>query len=401
MQHYDVMILGAGAAGLMCALTAGSRGYSVMVLEKSNKAGKKILMSGGGRCNFTNLSVEPENYLSTNPHFCKSALKQYSQWDFIALVEKHGIEFYEKELGQLFCNNSSKEILNMLLEECEAVGVKILLNIQVETVRPGFDKQHLLSSNIGDFTCNDLVIATGGLSIPKMGGSGFGYELAEQLGLRVLSKTAGLVPFVFTDKYRELFSKLSGLSVYAQVTVADKSFTNQILFTHRGISGPAILQISNYWSHGEDLHIDLMPDHDLVEILKQAKNTQANTSLLNFLTQMLTRKLVQSLIKTDLLDCKLQILSDSLCHSIAMTLKNWTLKPAGTEGYRTAEVTLGGIDSKQLSSKTMASIEHPNIFFIGEVVDVTGQLGGYNFQWAWSSAYVAGMSVGTNHNATV
>ncbi len=389
MPKFDVIVLGAGAAGLMCALKAGQKGLSVLVLEKSNKPGKKILMSGGGRCNFTNQYAMPENYLSNNPHFCKSAMSQYTVWDFIAMVEKHGIPYHEKELGQLFCDRSSKDILNMLLDECDRAGVKIITACETQTVDIQDEGVGLLT-DVSAFSAKNLVVATGGLSIPKMGGSGFGYQLAEQLGLDVLPKRAGLVPFIFSDSHKDLFASLSGTSVLASLTANGQTFTHQVLFTHRGLSGPAVLQISSYWDLGQPLRVDWMPDVDVGEALIKAKETSSKQALLQWLTQQWPNKLAEAWLKhqfPEVLDKSLQQLSKAQCLTLADAINRCQLKPAGTEGYRTAEVTLGGVNTDALSSKTMAVKTQPNVFFIGEVVDVTGHLGGFNFQWAWASAH--------------
>lgn len=389
MPKFDVIVLGAGAAGLMCALKAGQKGLSVLVLEKSNKPGKKILMSGGGRCNFTNQFATPENYLSNNPHFCKSAMSQYTVWDFIAMVEKHGIPYHEKELGQLFCDRSSKDILNMLLDECDRAGVKIITACETQTVDIQDEGVGLLT-DVSAFSAKNLVVATGGLSIPKMGGSGFGYQLAEQLGLDVLPKRAGLVPFIFSDSHKDLFASLSGTSVLASLTANGQTFTHQVLFTHRGLSGPAVLQISSYWDLGQPLRVDWMPDVDVGEALIKAKETSSKQALLQWLTQQWPNKLAEAWLKhqfPEVLDKSLQQLSKAQCLTLADAINRCQLKPAGTEGYRTAEVTLGGVNTDALSSKTMAVKTQPNVFFIGEVVDVTGHLGGFNFQWAWASAH--------------
>lgn len=392
MKSYDVIVLGAGAAGLMCALKAGQKGKSVLVLERSNKPGKKILMSGGGRCNFTNQYATPENYLSNNPHFCKSAMSQYSVWDFIALVEKHGIPYHEKELGQLFCDRSSKDILNMLLDECDRAAVKLITHCDVQSVAFDGTQTVLLTTDLGRFESKNLVVATGGLSIPKMGGSGFGYQLAEQLGLDVLPKRAGLVPFVFSDAHKDLFASLSGISVLASLTANGQTFTHQVLFTHRGLSGPAVLQISSYWDVGQPIRVNWMPDVDVGKTLITAKATAPKQTLLQWLAQHWPNKLAEAWLKHQtprLLDKSLQQLSKAQCMALADDINRDQLKPAGTEGYRTAEVTLGGVNTDALSSKTMAVNTQSNVFFIGEVVDVTGHLGGFNFQWAWASAHAA------------
>ena len=395
---WDVIILGAGAAGLMCAITAAARGRKVLVLEKSNKVGKKILMSGGGRCNFTNLYTEPANFLSQNPHFCKSALSRYTQWDFIDLVAKHGIAYHEKTLGQLFCDNSSKDILNMLLEECRAVGVEIQTHVDIEKVihQQLFQLTGKIADKAVSVSCDSLVIATGGLSIPSLGGSDFGYKLAKQFNHQILPLRAGLVPFTFTDGFKLLSEKLSGVSVPATISVGNQSFTENILFSHRGLSGPAVLQVSSYWKEGETVSVDLLPGIDASEFLLSKKSDQPKVLLRSILSQQLPRNLVlelETLWWPDLAGKPLAEINDQQLRQLAEKLNAWQLKPAGTEGYRTAEVTLGGIDTNELSSKTMMSDRVDGLFFIGEVVDVTGHLGGFNFQWAWSSGFAAGQMV--------
>lgn len=391
MDKVDVVVIGGGAAGLMCAITAGKRGRRVVVLEGSNRIGKKILMSGGGRCNFTNLHVEPSRYLSGNPHFCKSALSRYTQWDFIALVEKHGIAYHEKTLGQLFCDDSSKDIVAMLAAECEAAGVTILTDcadVQVKSEPP-----YSVSCSRGIFRCESLVIASGGLSIPKMGASDLGYRLARQFSLNLIDTVAGLVPFTLTGALHEMSTRLSGVSCNATVTAGSKSFTESILFTHRGLSGPAMLQASSYWKPGEALQIDLLPGADAAELLLTAKAARPKASLRAVLSEHLPKALVgelQEIFWPTLGGRSLAEIGDRDINRIAENLHAWSLKPAATEGYRTAEVTLGGVDTDELSSKTMECKKHPGLYFIGEVVDVTGHLGGFNFQWAWASGHAAG-----------
>jgi predicted Rossmann fold flavoprotein len=394
MEHADVIIIGGGAAGLMCAIAAGQRGRDVVVLESSNKIGKKILMSGGGRCNFTNLQTEPSRFISANPHFCKSALSRYTQWDFVSLVEKHGIAYHEKALGQLFCDKSSKEIVAMLASECDEAGVNILTNCADLSIVS--DAAYTVRCSRGVFTSESLVIASGGLSIPKMGASDFGYRLARQFSLRVLETSAGLVPFTLTGALHELSNRLSGVSCKATVTAADREFTEDILFTHRGLSGPAMLQASNFWSPGEKIEIDLLPGVDAIDILLTAKKTRPKSLLRVVLADLLPKALVtelQALFWPAVEEVALAEISDDRLREIATRLQSWSIKPAATEGYRTAEVTLGGIDTDELSSKTMESKQHPGLYFVGEVVDVTGHLGGFNFQWAWSSGQAAGQVV--------
>jgi len=397
-QVWDVIVLGAGAAGLMCALTAGKRGKRVLVLEKSNKVGKKILMSGGGRCNFTNLHAEPDNFLSNNPHFCKSAISRYTQWDFIELVNRHKIPYHEKALGQLFCDNSSKDILAALMDECQAanVTIKTLANIATVENSSHFKLTGLIDDQTVTLKCDALIVATGGLSIPSLGGSDFGYQIAKQFGHLVLPLRAGLVPFTFTDGFKLLSEKLSGSSVPASVSVDDKTFNENILFSHRGLSGPAILQISSYWHEGETISIDILPALDAFQYLQNEKQNQPKLLLRNILSQQLPRKLVLELEQlwwSSEKEKPIAQMNDSLLSTIAKQLNFWQLKPAGTEGYRTAEVTLGGIDTNELSSKTMMSNKVDQLYFIGEVIDVTGHLGGFNFQWAWSSGYAAGLAL--------
>jgi predicted Rossmann fold flavoprotein len=390
VNNYDVIILGGGAAGLMCAYTAAQRGRSVIVLEASNKVGKKILMSGGGRCNFTNLHCEPSHFISANPDFCISALSRYTQWDFIALVEKHGIAYHEKTDGQLFCNHSSKDILALLVYECEQARVTLTTDCKIKSV--GHDQDYTVVCSRGVLAAKSLVIATGGLSIPKMGASGFGYQLARQFGLRVRDTRAGLVPFTLTGSMGQLSDRRSGVSLPVTLRTGRTAFTGDILFTHRGLSGPAALQLSSHWSPGEEISIDLLPDQDISALLMHAKAVQPKIVLRTFLSQILPRALVmelQDILWHELADKSLAEISDEKLQESSARLHNWIMKPAATEGYRTAEVTLGGVDTDELSSKTMECKRHPGLYCIGEVVDVTGHLGGFNFQWAWSSAQAA------------
>lgn len=393
MQKTDVIIIGASAAGLMCAIEAGKRGRKVIILDHSNKAGKKILMSGGGRCNFTNYSVDAENYISHNPHFCKSALSRYTQWDFIELVKNHHIEFHERSHGQLFCNNSAKDILSMLMSECERVGVVIHLNTRIEAINKKSEHHFIIASSLDDFHCQSLVIATGGLSIPSMGASPFGYKVAEQFDIKVWPTSAGLVPFTLQPEDKKRFSALSGIAVDSIVNNGKQSFRENILFTHRGLSGPAILQISSYWQPGQEINIDLLPDIALFDYLKTAKEQGIKLHLKTVLSKYLPKRLVFTLINDVLAEKNLFTIADHELEEVESQFKHWTIKPNGTEGYRTAEVTLGGVDCNALSSKTMESNKVAGLYFIGEVVDVTGWLGGYNFQWAWSSAWCAGQYV--------
>ena len=404
-RHYDVIILGAGAAGLMCAITAANRGKRALVLEKANRPGKKILMSGGGRCNFTNLFVEPENYLSNNPHFCKSALSRYTQWDFISLIEAHKIPYAERKHGQLFCRDSAKDILNMLLDLCTQAGVEIRCNTQVtaisrdtqtgaveETPSSNAYRYNLRTEN-EHIECKSLVVATGALSIPTLGGSGFGYDIAKQFELETSPLRAGLVPLTFSDSMKNVCERLSGISLEVQISTKDMAFTEDLLFTHRGISGPVVLQISNYWQPSTNINIDLLPGIDATSLLLDAKSTNGSSLLRTALGQVLPRALVlelQSIWWSDMAGRPLAELSDAILRDIGARINRWHLKPSGTEGYRTAEVTLGGVCTHELNAKTMEANKHKGLYFIGEVVDVSGHLGGFNFQWAWSSGVSAG-----------
>ncbi|MHB1948464.1 MAG: BaiN/RdsA family NAD(P)/FAD-dependent oxidoreductase [Gammaproteobacteria bacterium] len=393
MEKIDVIVIGAGAAGLMCAIEAGKRMRSVIVLDHANKPGKKILMSGGGRCNFTNYHINPNDYISHNPHFCKSALSRYTQWDFIELVKKHHISFHEKTLGQLFCDNKSKDILDMLLLECTKVSAQIRLNTHIEQINKLSDHHFKINTSRGDFHCQSLVIASGGLSIPTMGASPFGYKVAEQFGIKVWPTRAGLVPFTLHTQDKEKFSPLSGIAIDCLVYNKLKSFRENILFTHRGLSGPAILQISSYWQPGEEVMINMLPDNNLFEILKSAQRLHPVKQLKTILLECLPKRVVETFFHPEILEKKLGAMSHREFEQIAQEIHEWNLKPNGTEGYRTAEVTLGGVDCDAISSKTMAVNHIPGLYFIGEVLDVTGWLGGYNFQWAWSSGWAAGQVV--------
>ncbi len=409
-SYYDVIIIGAGAAGLMCAIEAGKRHRSVLVLDHANKVGKKILMSGGGRCNFTNYYITPDKYLSYNKHFCKSALSRFTQWDFIALVEKYKIKYHEKSLGELFCDNKSKDIVDMLLSECKQNNVKILLESEILSIDKSVDKKdkfiikinNPMSEN-GSYISHSLVIATGGLSIPTMGATGFAYNLAREFGLSVYSTRAGLVPLTLHKEDLDVYSQLSGVSCQSIVTSNIKTFNGDFLFTHRGLSGPAVLQISSYWSPGEFIDINLCPD--LLINLDEAKNITslkyqyAELSVKNFLLEYLnlSKRIVLTFLENNnlnfSLEQKVKTLNEKEIVNILKLFTNWRIKPNGTEGYRTAEVTIGGIDCNEISSKTMECNKVPGLYFIGECLDVTGWLGGYNFQWAWSSGYAAGQFV--------
>ena len=392
LQKFEVIVIGAGAAGLMCAAQAAARGRQVLVLDHANKAGKKILMSGGGRCNFTNYFVAPDKYLSHNPHFCKSALKRYTQWDFIALVEAHGIPYHEKKDGQLFCDNKASDILNMLLDECATYGAQIRLDTPVSSVQKTTEAgcRYRLQAGGQWLGCESLVVATGGPSIPTLGATGFGYELAAQFGLRVYPHRAGLVPFTITDQHKALCTALSGSALSVDVQCGAQSFRDDMLFTHRGLSGPAMLQISSYWQPGDSLTINLLPDLDVGAALRQAQHQRPKVLLRNWLAELTTAKFAEHwLADSRFASATLAQLSGADMDELAAGLHAWQVKPAGTEGYRTAEVALGGVDTDELSSKTLEAKQHPGLFFIGEVVDVTGHLGGFNFQWAWSSAVAA------------
>lgn len=386
----DVIILGAGAAGLFCALTAGQRGRRVRVLDHAKKVGKKILMSGGGRCNFTNMYTEPSDYVSQNPHFCKSALSRYTPWDFIALVDKHGIAYHEKKLGQLFCDNKAHDILDMLLAECRDAGVEVVTHCDIHEVAALDTGGFSVQTSQGLQYCQSLVVATGGLSIPTMGATGFGYKLAEQFGLDVVEQRAGLVPFTLTAEEKAAFAELAGSSLDILVSCGQQSFRENLLFTHRGLSGPAILQISSYWQPGQAVFINLLPDIDVSAALVSVQQERPNAELKTVLGEWLTKKVAAVLCDLWCTNKPLKQLQSKELGQIAAALSEWRLMPAGTEGYRTAEVTLGGVDTGELSSKTMSVKRYPNLYFIGEVVDVTGHLGGFNFQWAWASGYAAG-----------
>ncbi|SFR90285.1 hypothetical protein SAMN05428960_2960 [Mitsuaria sp. PDC51] len=392
VRDTDVVIIGAGAAGLMCAALAGQRGRRVLLVDHANKAGKKILMSGGGNCNFTNLYTEPANFLSQNPHFCKSALARYTQWDFIALVNKHQIPHHEKKLGQLFCDNKSIDILRMLLAECAAVGITPMLETSVDRIEK-METGYRLETSAGPMQCQSLVIATGGLSIPTMGATGFGYQVARQFGHQLLPTRAGLVPFTITDQLKDLCNELSGTSVDCLVSCNGKSFRENILFTHRGLSGPAILQISSYWLPGQAVEINLLPDLDVPVWLAQQRNDRPNAELRTLLAELFTKKMATLIAEQWFVSKPIKQYAHAELEQIAQRLSAWQVVPAGTEGYRTAEVTLGGVDTKEVSSKTMESLKSPGLYFIGEVLDVTGHLGGFNFQWAWASAHAAAQYV--------
>lgn len=393
MIETEVIIIGAGASGLLCAIAAGKRGRKVLVLDHANRAGKKILMSGGGRCNFTNYTLSAENYLSQNPHFCKSALSRYTQWDFLSLITKYKIPFHEREHGQLFCNDSAKDIVNMLLAECANVGVKIQLNTRIMQIRQMDTQKFNITTDHGVIIAQSLVIATGGLSIPKIGATPLGYQIAQQFGINVIPTRAGLVPLTLHAEDKTKFAPLSGIAVPCIVSNERKSFKEAVLFTHRGLSGPAILQFSSYWQSGEVIVINLLPNLDLTAFLKTKRQQKTQSKVKTMLAELLPKRLTATLLSEFLLETSVTDLSDSKIDQIVMALHEWTIKPNGTEGYRTAEVTLGGVDCAAISSKTMQSQQISGLFFIGEVLDVSGWLGGYNFQWAWSSGWCAGQYV--------
>jgi predicted Rossmann fold flavoprotein len=388
----DVLVIGAGAAGLMCALTAGQRGRIVQVIDHANKVGKKILMSGGGRCNFTNTGTTPANFLSANPHFCKSALARYTPWDFIGMVERHGIAYHEKELGQLFCDVSSKQIVRMLVDECTAAGVQIRTDCAVEKVERGADGFHVQTAQ-GRFHAASLVVATGGLSIPSLGATGFGYELARQFGHTLLPTRAGLVPLTLSGTHQERFHELSGVALPVAARCNDMEFRNSMLITHRGVSGPAILQISSFWRPGDELRLDLLPGQDAEEWLRAMKRDRGAAELRTVLSEVLPRRLAVRLCEHWLPDRPVRQIDERELRQAAALLQDFPLVASGTEGYRTAEVTLGGVDTRKVSSSTFESQLVPGLHFIGEVLDVTGWLGGYNFQWAWASGRAAGQVV--------
>lgn len=397
VRYFDSIVLGAGAAGLMCAATAGQRGRQVAILDHANKVGKKILMSGGGRCNFTNYNVEPRHYLSENAHFCISALRRYTQQDFLELVSKYQLEYHEKTLGQLFCNNRAKDILNILLAECEQAGVTIETRCQIhkiEKTEGGFE----LTTSLGPMACESLVIATGGPSIPTLGATGFGYEVAQQFGLRVTERQASLVPFTLKNDALSLAQALAGVALPVSIRCRGQTFKEAMLFTHKGLSGPAVLQITNYWFFGDEVEIDLLPDQDLANLITQWQREGAKSELKTLLSRILPKRLVSHWLDFPELAASIASkaiaqLSKSDIELLVSYFHHWRITPSGTEGYKTAEVTRGGVSTDELSSKTFEAKQVPGLYFIGEVVDVTGWLGGYNFQWAWSSGYCAGQYI--------
>ena len=385
----DVVIVGGGAAGLMCGRVAGRRGRSVLIIDHASKPAEKIRISGGGRCNFTNLHSSPAAFLSNNSHFCKSAFTRYTQDDFVQLVTKHQIAFHEKKLGQLFCDDSAQQIIDMLLAECNAAGAELRLNTSVLSIE-STDKGYLVDTGSSKVECRSVVIATGGLSIPKIGATRFGYDIAKQFGLKVTAVKPALVPLTFQAAFLERCRALSGLSVDAEVSFGKTTFREGLLFTHRGLSGPSILQISSYWDEGETLKINLLPDIDAASWLTARKSDTPRQDVLTAVSEHLPRRLAADILEELGVSGRLADLSKKAFSMLGARLNRWQVTPSGTEGYRTAEVTLGGVDVGELSSKTMEARHQPGLFFIGEVVDVTGHLGGYNFQWAWSSGFVAG-----------
>lgn len=394
MKKVDVVVIGAGAAGLMCAAEAGKRGRSVLVVDHAKKPGRKILISGGGRCNFTNYDVTAHNFVCKNPHFVKSALSQYTNWDFISLISKYGIEFEERDHGQLFCVDSAKEIVDMLLKECELAGVNYRYRCDVHDIEKK-ESGFTLKLDTDVIECESLVVATGGLSMPKLGATPFGYQLAEQFGLSMVPTSAGLVPFTLHKEDKEAFSELSGIAIPVIVeSESGDNFKENLLFTHRGLSGPSILQISSYWNAGQKVMIDLLPNDDLSEELDKMREAHPNQSVKNSLAKLLPKRVVETLLNNTLFqERSLKQVNHKEQEQLCSLVHQWKVLPNGTEGYRTAEVTLGGVHTDELSSKTMESKKVSGLYFVGEVMDVSGWLGGYNFQWAWSSGYVAGINV--------
>lgn len=390
MATTDVIIIGAGASGLVCAIEAGKRGRRVLVLDHQKHPGQKILMSGGGRCNFTNLCVEASNYISRNPHFCKSALSRFTQWDFIAKLDNHKIPFHERDHGQLFCDNSARDILEMLEAECRQAKVNFMFETQIKSVNRKNDQMFQVSTDKGEFTASSLVMATGGLSIPGVGATPMGYKIAESFNIKVWPPSPGLVPFTLQPQEKQRLAGLSGMSVDAVVSCGQTCFRENLLFTHRGLSGPVILQISVHWEPGQSLVVDLLPGVDLLSQLKQAQSERPRQQVKSMLTDLLPKRLVQAMVPAEHAEAPLGSVSHTRFEQIAASLKQWEVKPGGTEGYRTAEVTKGGVDCDAISSKTMEATQKKGLYFIGEVLDVTGWLGGYNLQWAWSSGWVAG-----------
>ncbi|MDB9776278.1 NAD(P)/FAD-dependent oxidoreductase [Alphaproteobacteria bacterium] len=392
VEKFDVIIIGAGAAGMMCAIEAGKRGRKVLLIDHAKKIGEKIRISGGGRCNFTNINSNPNKFISLNPNFCISALKQYTHNDFIDLVNKYHIKFHEKKLGQLFCDESSKQIIDMLLHECKISNVVLKNESPVLEVNKTNEKYYI-RSEVEEYLCESLVIATGGLSIPKIGATDFGYRIAKQFCINIIKPEPGLVPLTFQDLLLNKCKNLAGLSLEALVSFQKKSFEEGMLFTHRGLSGPSILQISSYWKLGQDIRINLAPSKNILLLLEERKLSNPKQEITSIISEFIPKRLALSLCEDLKVSGRITDLSKKIIGIVSKSINQWEINPIGTEGYRTAEVTLGGIDTKELSSKTMMSNNNEGLYFIGEVVDVTGHLGGYNFQWAWSSGYTAGQHV--------
>ena len=388
-EKYHIIIIGAGAAGMMSAIEAGKRGRKVLLVDHYKKIGEKIRISGGGRCNFTNINTNPNKFLSQNPKFVRSALSQYTQNDFINLINKYEIKFHEKKLGQLFCDHSAQQIVEMLLKECELANVTILKEFIIKSVDKKND-QYLVSNEIDTYSSESLIIATGGLSVPKIGATSFGYEIAKKFDHSIIETLPALVPLTFNEKILEICKELTGLSVEAIVSFNKVLFQEGMLFTHRGLSGPSILQISSYWKQGDNIKVNLSPKIDIYQLLEEKRKLNPKFDILNIVSEILPKRLAQIICSENNVSGNISELSNKILKQLSENINSWLINPTGSEGYRTAEVTLGGVDTKELSSKTMMSNKHNNLFFIGEVVDVTGHLGGYNFQWAWSSGYVAG-----------
>ena len=391
-NQFDVIVVGAGAAGLMCSMEAGKRGKSVCLIEHTSKIAEKIRISGGGKCNFTNLHSDNNNFLSKNKHFCKSAFAKYTQSDFINLINKHGIEFHEKKLGQLFCNRSAREIIDMLISECKKQNVTINLDTKIETITKNTNN-YVLNTNKGEFYSPSIVIATGGLSIPKIGATDFGYKIAKQFNLKVTNLYPALVPLIFEDEILEFCKSLAGVSLNASVKINKSVFDEGLIFTHRGLSGPSILQISSYWKQGTTITIDLLPKYKIDKVLRDRRIETPKQSISNVLSDFLPNRLAMAICNKLKINSKVAEISNENIKKIVNLVNNWNVIPTGSEGYKTAEVTLGGIDTNEISSSTMECKNYPGLYFIGEVIDVTGHLGGHNFQWAWSSGFVAGQNV--------
>ena len=389
LKYYDVIVIGAGAAGMMSAIEAGKRGRKVLLVDHYKKIGEKIRISGGGRCNFTNIHTNPNKFLSQNPKFVRSALSQYTQNDFINLINKYEIKFHEKKLGQLFCDHSAQQIVEMLLKECELANVTIIKEFIIKNVTKEND-QYLVSTETDKYSSQSLIIATGGLSVPKIGATSFGYEIAKKFDHDIIETLPALVPLTFNEKILEMCKELTGLSVEAIVSFNKTLFQEGMLFTHRGLSGPSILQISSYWKLGDNIKVNLSPKLNIYQLLEEKRKLNPKFDILNIVSEILPKRLAQIICNENNVSGNISELSNKILKQLSENINSWLINPTGSEGYRTAEVTLGGVDTKELSSKTMMSNKHNNLFFIGEVVDVTGHLGGYNFQWAWSSGYVAG-----------